>query len=61
MDASFNFADFVSDFHSEEFAKVLKINFPMWLLAIFWISFPDGSHVGLWITVRSCGGEQTVL
>jgi Mlo family len=46
----FDFASFVSDFLTEEFSKIVKLEFLMWVLAIVWIAFPDGSYAGFWMT-----------
>jgi hypothetical protein len=47
--AEFNFADFVKDFLAEEFAKIVRLEVLMWIIAIIWISFPDGSYAGFWL------------
>jgi hypothetical protein len=46
VDASFNFADFVSDYLAEEFANVVKLEFLMWVIAIVWIAFPAQAYAG---------------
>ena len=50
VDSSFNFADFVTDFLTEEFARVVKLEFLMWLIAIVWIAIPSGAYAGFWMT-----------
>lgn len=50
VDSSFNFADFVTDFLTEEFARVVKLEFLMWIIAIIWIAIPAGAYAGFWMT-----------
>eukprot|EP00892_Ulva_mutabilis_P012318 jgi/Ulvmu1/9459/UM052_0027.1 len=50
VDSSFNFADFVTDFLTEEFARVVKLEFLMWIIAIVWIAIPAGAYAGFWLT-----------
>jgi hypothetical protein len=50
VDDNFDFADFVIDFLTEEFSKIVKLEFLMWAIAIIWIAFPNGSYAGFWMT-----------
>ena len=50
VDNDFDFADFVIDFLTEEFSKIVKLEFLMWAIAIIWIAFPDDSYAGFWMT-----------
>ena len=50
VDDNFDFASFVSDFLTEEFSRIVKLELLMWVIAILWIAFPDGSYAGFWMT-----------
>jgi hypothetical protein len=58
---SFDFAAYVSAVYSNEFAHIVKMNFLMWLIPILYVSFPDGSYAGLWITVSTTQLPRTVI
>jgi Mlo family len=48
--SSYNFASLINDFLTEEFARVVRFDVVMWVIAIVWLCFPEGSYGGFWMT-----------
>eukprot|EP00892_Ulva_mutabilis_P008977 jgi/Ulvmu1/6451/UM003_0081.1 len=46
----FNFAAMIQEYLTEEFARVVRFDIVMWGIAILWMTFPDGSYGGFWMT-----------
>jgi hypothetical protein len=50
VDAGFDFASFVTDFLTEEFAKMVKLELLMWIIAVVFVAVPANSYAGIWMT-----------